>query len=34
MAALTGALRREDNNQKECRRLQKEIDALQVHLQP
>ena len=30
MAALTGALRREDNNQKECRRLQKELEALQV----
>lgn len=30
MAALTGALRREENNQKECRRLQKELEALQV----
>lgn len=33
MAALTGALRREDNNQKECRRLQKELEALQGLLQ-
>jgi hypothetical protein len=33
MAALTGALRREDNNQKECRRLQRELEALQGLLQ-
>jgi hypothetical protein len=33
MAALTGALRREDNNQRECRRLQRELEALQGLLQ-
>lgn len=30
MTALTGALRREEAGQKECRRLGKELDALQV----
>ncbi len=30
MTALTGALRREEAGQKECRRLGKELEALQV----
>ena len=30
MQALTGALRREEANQREVRRLGKELDALQV----